>query len=76
MQRSVGEVRRVNFDCNKTNMGEYAFHLFMSLFSQFLEFWLFVEGLSWPLIRISLSLLLKALQNFVIFVIFAIFETL
>ena len=44
MQRSVGEVRRVNFDCNKRNMGEYAFDLFMSLFSQFLEFWLFRRG--------------------------------
>ena len=55
----------------RRNMGEYAFDLFCRYFLNFRNFGCFFGGLPWPLIR-----MLKALQNFVIFVIFAIFVTL
>ena len=53
------------------NVGEYAFDLICRYFRNFRNFGCFFGGLPWPLIR-----MLKALQNFVIFAIFAIFVTL
>ena len=67
MQRSISEVRRVNFDCKDGETWENIPSIFFC--RHFRNFGCFVEGRPSPLIRISLSLLLKALQNFVIFVI-------
>ena len=44
MQRSISEVRRVNFDCKDGETWENMPSIFLSLFSQFSYFWLFLRG--------------------------------
>ena len=41
IQRSISEVRRVNFDCKEDKRGRIYLRFFLSLFSQF---WLFRRG--------------------------------